>query len=127
MTYPCWRYHKSGAKREITDPDQEPKGEDWRDKPWPPPPQPLVLNDCCLKVKERFDEQWKELVAENEALKAERDNLQTLADNLTALQAGLEKKIDQQEREQKDLLAANDDLAKQLAAAAKKKPAKDAA
>jgi len=73
--YPSHRYHQSGATRLIHNPDQEPEGPEWRDRPWPPVVVQPVLQECCQRLKAQFDSAFDKLLAERDALALELEVL----------------------------------------------------
>ena len=74
--YPSHRYHISGVSRLIQNPDQEPQGASWRDRPWPPVVAPVELPECCAKLKAQFDGAFAVLLAERDALAVKVDVLE---------------------------------------------------
>jgi hypothetical protein len=70
LTYPRWQFaliEGKFAQRKIIHPDQE-EPDVWKESPadLPPLPEPKPkLNDCCLKLKEKFDVAWAKLKAEH--------------------------------------------------------------
>jgi hypothetical protein len=71
--YPSTRYHKSGINRIVHNPDQEPQGEGWSDKPWPPLVVPVKLAPCCEELAKKFERAYARLLNHRDVLQVERD------------------------------------------------------
>jgi hypothetical protein len=81
--FPSYRFHVSGRSTLIQNPEQEPQGPDWSDKPWPQ--QAALTTPACescetLKreiesIRAKFNKAWDGLLAERDQLQERYDAL----------------------------------------------------